>query len=154
MKHADKGDVPVKKYVTKKKMAEAPLGGIQRVSLNLAQYGGAEYLGTTWIGFAYYDDWGDEVIYWFPYDMVYDPYTGPSSTFPSKSLLLAGRRFRFAGAAPVVVLRPANAPVAVLLVDHPVALGDLPRARRIVARVRRTPDDGKGDQQEKGSTHR
>ncbi|MDQ3026831.1 MAG: hypothetical protein M3R58_10065 [Pseudomonadota bacterium] len=82
VKHADKGDVPVKKYVTKKKMAEAPLGGIQRVSLNLAQYGGAEYLGTTWIGFAYYDDWGDEVIYWFPYDMVYDPYTGAVEYFP------------------------------------------------------------------------
>jgi len=80
VKHADKGDVPVKKYKTTKKMAEAPIGGIQPVSLVLAQ---AQYLGTTWIGFSYFDDWGDEVIYWFPYDMILDGDTGAIEYFPA-----------------------------------------------------------------------
>jgi hypothetical protein len=32
--------------------------------------------GTTWIGYSYIDDWGDEVIYWFEYEMIYDGDTG------------------------------------------------------------------------------
>ncbi len=78
--HAEKGNVPVKKYKSKKKMAEAPAGGMQRVSFILVQQ---EYLGMTWIGFAYIDDWGDEVIYWFPYDMVYDADTGAIEYIPA-----------------------------------------------------------------------
>jgi len=73
VKHAEKGNVAVKKYKTDKKMADASPGGMQRGSFVLAQY---QYLGTTWIGYAYVDDWGYEVIYWFPYDMVYDGDTG------------------------------------------------------------------------------
>src|SRR6266496_1902511 len=57
VKNADKGDVPVKKYKTTKKMAEAPASGIQPVSLMLAQ---AQYLGTIYIGYAYIDEFGDE----------------------------------------------------------------------------------------------
>ena len=79
VKHAEKGDVPVKKYKTKKKMVEAPSGGMQPVSFVPVQ---AEYLGTTWIGYAYIDDWGDEVIYWYPYDMVYDHDTGATEYIP------------------------------------------------------------------------
>ena len=79
VKHAEKGDVTVKKYMTKKKMAEVSPGGIQRVSYVPAQY---EYLGMTWIGYAYIDDWGYEVIYWFPYDMVYDSDTGAIEYIP------------------------------------------------------------------------
>ncbi len=79
VKHADKGDVPVKKYKTTKKMAEAPVGGMQAVSLVLAQ---AQSLGTVWIGYAYIDDWGDEVIYWFPYEMIYDGDTGAVEYIP------------------------------------------------------------------------
>lgn len=77
--HAEKGEVPVKKYKTNKKMAEASTGGMQPVSMVLAQ---AQYLGTTWIGYAYIDDWGYEVIYWFPYDMIYDGDTGAVEYVP------------------------------------------------------------------------
>ena len=34
------------------------------------------YLGTTYIGYSYYDDYGDEYVYWFPYDMILDGDTG------------------------------------------------------------------------------
>jgi predicted small lipoprotein YifL len=78
--HAEKGAVPVKKYKTNKKMAEASAGGMQPVSMVLAQ---TQYLGTTWIGYAYIDDWGDEVIYWFPYDMIYDGDTGAVEYVPA-----------------------------------------------------------------------
>jgi len=78
VKHAEKGDVPVKKYKTNKQMASAATSGIQPVSLMLTQY-----IGTTWIGYAYIDDWGEEVIYWFPYDMIYDPYTDAVEYIPA-----------------------------------------------------------------------
>jgi hypothetical protein len=79
VKHADKGDVPVKKYKTTKKMADAPASGIQPVSLVLAQ---AQSLGTTWIGYSYIDDFGYEVIYWFPYEMILDGDTGAVDYVP------------------------------------------------------------------------
>ncbi len=78
--HAEKGEVPVKKYKTTKQMAQAATG-IQPVSLQLAQ--GTQWLGTTWIGYAYIDDWGDEVIYWFPYDMILDGDTGAVEYVPA-----------------------------------------------------------------------
>lgn len=71
VKHAKKGDVPVKKYKTDKKLAQAD--GLQYASFVLAQ---AQYLGTTYIGYAYIDEYGDEEIYWFPYDMILDGDTG------------------------------------------------------------------------------
>lgn len=77
VKHAKKGDIPVRKYKTTKKMAQ--VGAIQPVAFNLAQ---TQYLGTTWIGYAYYDDYGDEVIYWFPYDVIYDGDTGATEYIP------------------------------------------------------------------------
>ncbi|HKQ62845.1 MAG TPA: hypothetical protein VJS92_16250 [Candidatus Polarisedimenticolaceae bacterium] len=67
VKHADKGDVPVTKYKTTKKMAEGPRSGAQ-----FASYQQAQYVVTLWIGYAYIDDWGEEVIYWFPVDMIID----------------------------------------------------------------------------------
>ena len=70
VKHAEKGDVPVKKYKTNQKVVEGTSSGIVPVNLVLTQY-----MGTTYIGYSYYDEWGDEVIYWFPYDMIYDPWT-------------------------------------------------------------------------------
>jgi hypothetical protein len=73
VKHADKGDVPVTKYKTTKKMAAGPASGIQLASYQLAQ---DAYVGTMWIGYAYIDDYGDEIIYWFPYDMILDGDTG------------------------------------------------------------------------------
>jgi hypothetical protein len=77
VKHAKKGDVPVKKYKTSKKMAQA--GGLQYASFQLAQ---AQDLGTTYIGYAYVDDFGNEVIYWFPYEMILDGATGAIDYVP------------------------------------------------------------------------
>ena len=79
VKHDQKGDVAVKKYKTNKKMAAAP--GIHMVAYDtmLAQ---AYSLGTTWIGYAYIDDWGDEVIYWYPVEMIYDGETGAIDYVP------------------------------------------------------------------------
>ncbi len=79
VKHAEKGDVKVTKYKTNKKMAEASGNGIQPVSLLLAQ----QYLGETWIGYSYIDDYGEEVIYWFPYDMILDGDTGAIEYIPA-----------------------------------------------------------------------
>ena len=80
VKHADKGDVPVTKYKTNKKMASAPTSGIQLASYALAQ---DAYIGTMWIGYAYIDDYGDEIIYWFPYDMILDGDTGAIDYYPA-----------------------------------------------------------------------
>lgn len=77
--HSEKGNVPVKKYKSTKKMAEESAGGMQRVSFVLAQ---AQDLGTTWIGYSYIDDYGYETIYWFPYEMIYDGYTGAVDYVP------------------------------------------------------------------------
>ena len=75
----DKGAVPVKKYKTTKKMAELPASGFQTVAYNLAQ---STYLGETWIGYSYYDEYGYETIYWFPYDMILDGDTGAIEYIP------------------------------------------------------------------------
>ena len=77
VKHDKKGDVPVKKYKTTKKMAQR--GGIQYANYQLAQ---AQSLGTIYIGYAYIDDWGYEEIYWFPYEMIYDGETGAVDYVP------------------------------------------------------------------------
>ena len=79
VKHAEKGDVPVTKYKTNKKMVDAGATGIVPVNLLLTQ---AQSLGTTYIGYSYIDDWGDEVIYWFPYEMIYDGDTGAVDYVP------------------------------------------------------------------------
>jgi uncharacterized protein with FMN-binding domain len=69
VKHAKNGDVPVKKYKTDKQMAQAG-GHIVGASFLSAQ---GQYVGTTYIGYAYVDEYGNEEIYWFPYDMILDP---------------------------------------------------------------------------------
>ena len=81
VKHADKGDVPVKKYKTNKKPPQMAqnASGVQPVNFILAQ---TQYLGETWIGYSYIDDYGDEQIYWFPYDMIYDGDTGAIEYIP------------------------------------------------------------------------
>lgn len=80
VKHAEKGDIAVTKYKTTKKMAAGPTNRIMYASLLLAQ---DTYVGTTWIGYAYIDDYGDEVIYWFPYDMILDGDTGAIDYYPA-----------------------------------------------------------------------
>jgi major membrane immunogen (membrane-anchored lipoprotein) len=71
VKHSEKGNIPVKKYKTNKKMAQA--GGHTHASLLSVQY---QDMGTVYIGYAYIDDDGNEEIYWFPYDMIVDGDTG------------------------------------------------------------------------------
>jgi hypothetical protein len=88
--NADKGAVPVTKYKTNKDMSSASAtasastsaatSGIYFASIALAQ---DEYLGTTWIGYAYIDDYGEEIIYWFPYDMILDGDTGAIDYYPA-----------------------------------------------------------------------
>jgi hypothetical protein len=75
VKHDTKGDVTVKKYKTNKKMAS--LDGTPSET----QPADTD-LGTTWIGYAYIDDDGNEEIYWFPYEMILDGDTGAVDYVP------------------------------------------------------------------------
>jgi hypothetical protein len=71
VKHDKKGELPVKKYKTSKKMAQ--LDGVRQSPIVMAQY---QYVGTTYIGYSYIDEYGYEEIYWYPYDMILDGDTG------------------------------------------------------------------------------
>lgn len=77
VKHATKGELPVKKYKTNKKMVQT--AGFQYASFQVAQ---AQSLGTIYIGYAYIDEYGDEVIYWYPYEMILDGDTGAIEYVP------------------------------------------------------------------------
>ena len=78
-RHAKKGDLPVRKYKSSQKMAR--VDGLQGAAhLMTVQYD--QYVGTTYIGYAYYDDYGDEQIYWFPVDMIIDGDTGAIEYVP------------------------------------------------------------------------
>ena len=84
VQHADRGNVPVKKYKTNRKMAQADATPrIQPAAFILAQATGTQYLGQTYIGYSYIDDYGEEVIYWFPYDMILDADTGAVDYVPA-----------------------------------------------------------------------
>jgi len=73
-KHASKGELPVKKYKTNKKMAVAePIQADGTPRLMTVQ---DQYVGTVYIGYSYVNDYGEEDIYWFPYDMILDGDTG------------------------------------------------------------------------------
>ena len=74
VKHANKGGLPVKKYKTM-----ARRDGMQYASFIQVQ---DTYLGTTYIGYSYVDDYGDEEIYWYPYDMILDGDTGAVEYVP------------------------------------------------------------------------
>jgi hypothetical protein len=79
-KHAKKGDLPVKKYKTSQKMAAAdPLPGAPGFVAVQDQY-----IGTMYIGYSYFNDYGEEDIYWFPYDMILDGDTGAVEYVPSE----------------------------------------------------------------------
>jgi len=76
--HRSKGPVPVKKYKSDKKMTQltsrhyvmADNGTVTDATVAQLQY------ATLWIGYAFYDEYGDEYIYWFPVDIIYDADTG------------------------------------------------------------------------------
>jgi len=76
VKHDTKGDVAVKKYKSKTKVASLEGSPSQPVPVG-------EVIGTAWIGFSYIDDDGYEEIWWFPYDEVYDPDTGAIDYVPA-----------------------------------------------------------------------
>jgi len=82
--HRTKGNVPVKKYKTTRKMAQggdidAPLemngSLVQPAGYQLAQS------AVVYIGYSFFDG-VDEYIYWFPAEMVVDPFTGAVDYVP------------------------------------------------------------------------
>jgi hypothetical protein len=76
--HRTKGDVPVKKYKTSKKHFAA---AETETLVQLASYQVAQ--GTiVYIGYAYTDDAGEQYYYWFPAEMIVDPYTGAVDYVP------------------------------------------------------------------------
>jgi hypothetical protein len=78
VKHEEKGDIPVTKYKTHKKMAQ--LGGhLVYASLRSVQY---QDMGTVYIGYSYVDEYGEAETYWFPYDMIVDGDTGAVEYVP------------------------------------------------------------------------
>ena len=79
VKHDTKGEIPVKKYKTNKDMAKES-GGFKTTAFIQTQ---AQYLGTTYIGYSYIDDFGNVEIYWFPYDMILDGDTGAVEYIPA-----------------------------------------------------------------------
>jgi hypothetical protein len=78
VKHVTKGDIPVTKYKTHKKMAQA---GARVVYASLRSVQDQD-MGTVYIGYSYVDENGDEEIYWFPYDMIVDGDTGAVEYVP------------------------------------------------------------------------
>ena len=76
--HSKKGDLPVKKYKSTQKMAK--IDGLQGPPHLMTVQD--QYLGTTYIGYSYFDDYGDEQIYWFPVDMIYNGDTGAIDYVP------------------------------------------------------------------------
>jgi hypothetical protein len=44
-----------------------------------------EDLGTEWIGYSYVDDYGNEEIYWYPVEEIYDGDTGAIEYVPLNS---------------------------------------------------------------------
>jgi hypothetical protein len=80
--HDTKGDIPVKKYKTNKKMVQAKGSHLTYASFALPQ---EMDMGTVYIGYSYIDDYGNEEIYWFPAEMIEDPDTGAVEYVPLNS---------------------------------------------------------------------
>lgn len=79
--HDTKGNIPVKKYKTNKKMVQATGSHLTYAAFALPQ----EDMGTVEIGYSYIDDDGNEEIYWFPAEEVLDPDTGAVEYVPLNS---------------------------------------------------------------------
>jgi hypothetical protein len=82
VKHSEKGNIPVKKYKTHRKMAQTDRAHLMYASFRLAQM---EDMGTEYIGYSYIDDEGNEEIYWFPVEEIYDGDTGAVEYVPINS---------------------------------------------------------------------
>jgi hypothetical protein len=82
--HKTKGEVPVRKYKTNKKVVQLGVPDfaageagrfVEPVSYQVAQQ-------IVWmVGWAY-NDLGEEYYYWFPAEMVVDPFTGAVDYIP------------------------------------------------------------------------
>jgi hypothetical protein len=82
VKHSERGDIPVKKYKTHTKMALVDSAHLIYASFRLAQL---QDLGEEYIGYSYIDDYGNEEIYWFPVEEIYDGDTGAIEYVPLSS---------------------------------------------------------------------
>ena len=80
--HDTKGAIPVKKYKTNKKMAQATGSHLTYSSFALPQN---TDMGTVYIGYSYIDDDGNEEIYWFPAEEIVDGDTGAVEYIPLNS---------------------------------------------------------------------
>jgi hypothetical protein len=80
VRHSEKGEIALKKYKTNRRMALNASGHVMNASLEPAMF---QDLGTVWIGYSYIDDNGDEEIYWYPAEMIEDPYTGAIDYVPT-----------------------------------------------------------------------
>jgi hypothetical protein len=79
VRHSERGEIPVKKYKTHRKMAQTVSAHVVYASYPSAQ---DQDLGTVYIGYAYIDDDGNEEIYWFPEEMILDGDTGAVEYVP------------------------------------------------------------------------
>jgi myo-inositol-hexaphosphate 3-phosphohydrolase len=80
--HDTKGEIPVKKYKTHKKMAQATGPSLIYATFALVQ---DTDMGTVYIGYSYVDDDGNEEIYWFPEEEILDGDTGAIEYVPLSS---------------------------------------------------------------------
>ena len=80
--HDTKGQSPVKKYKTNKKMVQATGSHLTYASFALPQ---DMDMGTVYIGYSYIDDDGNEEIYWFPAEEIVDGDTGAVEYIPLSS---------------------------------------------------------------------
>ncbi len=75
VKHDAKGDLAVKKYKSRKKMALLEGADPRSVPVQTD-------LGTVYIAYAYIDEDGNEEFYWFPYEEILDGDTGAVEYVP------------------------------------------------------------------------
>ena len=82
--HRTKGNVAVKKYKTTKKMAQGNgIDAPEEMNGSLVQQAGYQIAqsAVVYIGYSFFDG-VDEQIYWFPAEMVVDPFTGAVEYIP------------------------------------------------------------------------
>jgi len=82
--HRTKGNVAVKKYKTTRKMAQGnEIDAPMEVNGSLVQSTGYQVAqsAVVYIGYSFFDG-VDEYIYWFPAEMVVDPFTGAVDYVP------------------------------------------------------------------------
>lgn len=80
--HDTKGEIPVKKYKSNKKMVQATGSHLTYASFAVGQ---DTDMGTVEIGYSYIDDDGNEEIYWFPAEEIVDGDTGAVEYVPLSS---------------------------------------------------------------------